>query len=59
MSFQITKACNGCGDCLEACPVDEAITSTPHYQINSELCADCEACLEVCGKGAIIPLFDK
>jgi len=56
MSFQITKDCTGCGACLEACPVDDTITSKPVYQIDSELCVECEACLEVCEKGAIIPL---
>jgi len=56
MSFQITSDCNGCGACLDACPIDATIISGSPYQIDSEHCVECEACLDVCEKGAIIPL---
>lgn len=58
MSFTITSDCSGCAACVEACPVDDTIRPYKRvYQIDSELCVDCEACVSVCERGAIIELL--
>ncbi|PLX42203.1 MAG: ferredoxin [Deltaproteobacteria bacterium] len=48
MSFVITDACEGCGTCLEVCPVDAISEGGGAYSIDAETCVDCGTCAEEC-----------
>lgn len=53
------EKCNGCGTCVDACPMEAIQFVNGKAQINQELCRACEACLNVCPTGALtntIPL---
>lgn len=56
--YKISSNCDGCGKCLESCPVEGAIIpvacsqATAPYQIVQELCAECGACQEECEQRA-------
>jgi pyruvate formate lyase activating enzyme len=48
--------CNGCGNCVEACPEKAIKTSTGekiHIMIDRKLCSRCGECIEVCYTGAL------
>ena len=48
--------CNGCGDCVDICPVD-AISMQSHLAcIDEETCIDCGACVDACPVNAITDL---
>lgn len=46
--------CEGCGECVEVCPVDvyELIDGKAE-PVNAEECLGCESCVEVCETGSI------
>jgi len=44
--------CNGCGNCLDVCPV-QAIKIEDNKAVVSEECIDCGACITQCPSGAI------
>ncbi len=51
-----SEACQFCGACKSACPL-EAISNpegTIYYEIDPEKCIDCGACESECGFDAII-----
>ncbi len=53
-SFDIdTYACNSCGSCAEACPVDaiEMVEERPRYDYSK--CVACYCCMELCPRQAI------
>lgn len=46
--------CAGCGDCLEVCPQEGAITlQEAKAVISQDRCTSCAACLGACSEGAI------
>lgn len=47
-----TKCPDGCGDCVDACPVN-AVSSEGGLTIDLGKCLFCTACVEACPKGAI------
>jgi NAD-dependent dihydropyrimidine dehydrogenase PreA subunit len=48
------KKCNGCGECMDFCPVDVfEIKRGKSYPIHPENCLGCGTCLAVCGNDAI------
>lgn len=45
--------CDGCGECVEICPVDAIELQNEKAVINDE-CIDCGICVETCPKEAIL-----
>ena len=55
MGYDVTvdnDKCDGCGSCIESCPV-EAIKIENDKAVINEECVDCGACLSACPKEAI------
>jgi uncharacterized protein (DUF362 family)/NAD-dependent dihydropyrimidine dehydrogenase PreA subunit len=46
------EACNGCGDCIEACPI-ENVLNIETYEIDYKNCIRCLNCYFACNKEAI------
>jgi NAD-dependent dihydropyrimidine dehydrogenase PreA subunit len=46
--------CSGCGDCVEACPVDGTISlENEKAQVQPENCIECNACVDTCPSDAM------
>ncbi|HID78265.1 MAG TPA: 4Fe-4S dicluster domain-containing protein [Planctomycetaceae bacterium] len=48
-----TEKCEGCGDCVEACPLDAISIVDEKAVVDEETCGDCGACVDVCPTEAI------
>lgn len=46
------EKCNGCGNCVDVCPV-QAITMTDMKAAINNDCVECGACVSLCPQGAI------
>ena len=53
MAYIITDACNKCGSCKDACPVEAISEGDPIYVINQDECSECGACVSECPNEAI------
>lgn len=47
------EKCEGCGDCVEACPSEAIEIVNEKAKIKVEDCVDCEACVDECPTEAI------
>ena len=47
------EKCEGCGDCVEACPCGAIEIKDSKAVIDGETCADCAACVDTCPTQAI------
>lgn len=45
--------CNGCGDCVDACPSDALKVENEKIKVNENECSDCGACVDTCEKGVL------
>jgi pyruvate formate lyase activating enzyme len=53
--FPYQSNCNGCGDCLEACPAEAIEMAEPcRPRILRERCIDCFQCAEICREDAMV-----
>jgi NAD-dependent dihydropyrimidine dehydrogenase PreA subunit len=48
-----TAKCDGCGDCVEACPSDALKVVDKKITVNEDECSDCGACVDTCEKGVL------
>ncbi|NLS95699.1 MAG: 4Fe-4S binding protein [Planctomycetaceae bacterium] len=42
------ETCNGCGDCVDACPLDAIEVQDGKATVDEDTCGDCGACVDVC-----------
>ncbi len=42
------ETCTGCGECLEACPLDAIEIENDKAVVDGDVCGDCGACVDVC-----------
>ncbi len=47
------EKCSGCGECVEACPLDAIEIQENKALVDQETCGDCGACVDVCPTEAI------
>ncbi len=52
-AFIHEELCDGCGECVEACPVDAIKMAGTLAEINSAVCKGCGSCVSSCPKDAI------
>jgi len=46
--------CSGCGDCVDACPIEAIAIKDEHAAIDAESCIDCGTCVDECPNEAIV-----
>ncbi|MEA3338760.1 MAG: 4Fe-4S binding protein [Chloroflexota bacterium] len=60
MAMKITDECIACGSCEFECPVDAISEGDEIYEIDPDVCIECEGyfdtqqCVEVCPSDAIV-----
>ena len=42
------ETCNGCGDCVDSCPLDAIEMKDGKAAVDEDTCGDCGACVDVC-----------
>lgn len=42
------ETCNGCGECVQACPLDAIKIENEKAVVDPDVCGDCGACVDVC-----------
>lgn len=47
------EKCEGCEECVPACPTEAIAMVDGKAQVDPDLCEDCEACVDVCPTEAI------
>jgi electron transfer flavoprotein alpha subunit len=45
--------CNGCGECVDQCPIEAVTLVEGTAQVDVEECSECQACVEPCPESAI------
>ena len=45
--------CDGCGACVNACPMDAIVLAADKASIKQAFCKECQACMDACPQGAI------
>jgi len=49
MAAKVDKeTCTGCGECIEACPLEAIEIQDGLAVVDAETCGDCGACVDVC-----------
>ena len=47
------EKCEGCGDCVGACPSEAIKMTDGKADVDGDACCDCGACVDACPKQAI------
>lgn len=47
------EKCTGCGECVEACPLDALEVQNDVAVVDEDVCGDCGSCTDVCPTEAI------
>ncbi len=42
------ETCNGCAECVQACPLDAISIQSEKAVVDADVCGDCGACVDVC-----------
>ncbi len=58
-AYMVTDKCNGCGTCVDVCPVQCIDTRRVPTYIRQENCTHCGSCASVCIKNAIVKVTRK
>ena len=53
VDVRVSRACNGCGECVGACPVGAISDAVGRVAVDRQLCLNCYHCLSVCPEGAL------
>jgi NAD-dependent dihydropyrimidine dehydrogenase PreA subunit len=48
-----SENCTGCGDCVDACPVDGVNIDGEKAVVQPDVCIECNACIDACASGAM------
>lgn len=48
-----SEKCSGCGECVQACPLDAIQIEDNLAKVDEETCGDCGACVDACPNEAI------
>ena len=58
VKVEITEECNGCMYCIDffECPALQPDKDADLVRIDRTLCTDCGVCVNVCSRGAIVPM---
>jgi len=54
MAYVITDACQKCGACASACPMELITEAEDKYVINADECVSCGTCVDECPNEAIV-----
>jgi len=49
-----SRLCDGCGSCVDICPVDAISLRDQRAAVAAEVCTECGACVGVCPREAIL-----
>jgi ferredoxin len=61
MTMRITDECISCGACEPVCPVEAVFEGDVLYEIDPDLCVECEGhydtnqCVDVCPVDCVVP----
>ena len=47
------ETCSGCGECVDACPLDAITMENDKAVVDDDTCGDCGACVDGCPTEAI------
>jgi NAD-dependent dihydropyrimidine dehydrogenase PreA subunit len=47
------ETCTGCGECVDACPLESIEIKDDKAVVDEETCGDCGSCVDVCPVEAI------
>jgi Fe-S-cluster-containing hydrogenase component 2 len=42
------ETCTGCGECVDACPLEAIEVKDDKAVVDEETCGDCGSCVDVC-----------
>ncbi len=48
-----SSECDGCGECMRACPTRAIIVGEEYLEIDEERCRACGSCARACPTGAL------
>jgi len=48
-----TQKCTGCGDCVDACPLEAISLNNDAAVIDEETCTECGLCVDECPNDAM------
>jgi indolepyruvate ferredoxin oxidoreductase alpha subunit len=58
VKVEVSDECNGCNYCIDffECPALRLDEEKERVEIDRKFCVDCGVCIDVCPRGAIVPV---